>query len=250
MPGIRSTYETDLLRVDDILLQMCDLADSTMRDATTALVERDVSLAEQVIDRDRHLDMLHQGLENRLLRVIARWSPVARDLRTLLAALRVGADLARMGGLSRHVAELARRRYPRCAAPGASHVLVLSMGQVGGRLATMTRDLLEARDLRLVRQVAALDDQMDSLHRKLLATLIAPDWPHGVEPAVDLTLVGRFYERYGDHTVTIAHQVHFIETGALPEPRPREAIDVRVPTTTSTISSPVVHRAVRQPVER
>ncbi|GLY29996.1 phosphate signaling complex protein PhoU [Kineosporia sp. NBRC 101731] len=239
MTGIRDSYQSDLFRVDEILLQMCDLAEQSARGATAALVGTDVARAEQVIDLDRGMDMLHQGLENRLLRIMARWAPVAGDLRSLLAALRVGADLARMGGLARHVAELVRRRYPRCAAPGVSCDLVREMGEIAVLQTTMTRDLLETHDVRLVSQVAAVDDRMDSLHRKLLATLIDPDWPHGVEPAVDLTLLGRFYERFGDHTVTIAHQVHFIVLGSLPEPRPRESIE-----------SPVMHRAVRQPVER
>lgn len=224
MASIRNSIETDLQRIDEILLRLCELAEQAMLSATTALTQCDVAAAQAVIDGDRETSALHLELDNLVLYVMARRSPVATDLRRLLAALRVGADLERMNGLSRHVAKVARRRYPRCVAPGASRDTVLAMGQVAARGAALTRTLLAGRDAALVDRIIAVDDEMDRLHRSLLATLIAPDWEHGVEPAVDLTLVARFYERYGDHTVTIAHQVHFIVTGSYREPRARVVI--------------------------
>ncbi len=219
-----NTIEHDLHRIDEILLRLCELADAAMLGATAALAEADVTAAQRVIDGDRETSALHLELDNLVMYVMARRSPVATDLRRLLAALRVGADAERMNGLSRHVAKVARRRYPRCVAPGSSRDAVLSMGEVAAHGAALTRELLATRDVRLVDQIIAVDDEMDRLHRTLLAYLIGPDWEHGVEPAVDLTLVARFYERYGDHTVTIAHQVHFIVTGEYREPRPRVVI--------------------------
>ncbi|MBT0769642.1 phosphate signaling complex protein PhoU [Kineosporia sp. J2-2] len=222
MPGIRHTFEADLHRVDEILLRMCELAGEAAGDATASLAACDVALAQRVIDGDPAIDALHHELEERLLHIIARRAPVATDLRMLLAALRVGADLERMGDLARHVAKLVRMRYPRPVAPGDSRALVLDMGSVAVRLAALTHALLESHDIGLVNELIGVDDRLDHLHRTLLSSLLEPDWEHGVEPAVDLTLIARFYERYGDHTVTIAHQVQFIVTGSLPEPRPRE----------------------------
>lgn len=229
MSGARNNLETDLHRVDELLLQLCELADLAMRRATSALTVSDVALAQEVIDGDEKVTALHLELEHRLMYSMARRSPVARDLRRLLAALRVGADLERMSGLARHVAKLARRRYPRCVAPGESRAIVLAMGRVAAQGVRLTHTLLVERDVTIVDEIITVDDEMDRLHRSMLALLASPSWSHGVEPAVDLTLLNRFYERYGDHTVTVAQQVHFIVTGAHREPRPRVVISPRGP---------------------
>ena len=220
MPAVRNTLETELRRIDDILLRLCELAELAVQHATTALTENDVALAQEVIDSEEEMTALHLELENRLLYVMARRAPVATDLRRLLSALRVGADLERMHGLARHIAKLARRRYPRCAVPTSARSTVLSMGRVAVRGVRLTRTLLIERDVTIVDEIIAEDDEMDCLHRSLLALMGGPQWEHGVEPAVDLTLINRFYERYGDHTVTIAQQMHFIVTGTYREPPP------------------------------
>jgi phosphate transport system protein len=225
MTGVRNTLETELRSIDNILLRLCELSDLAMRRATSALTVIDVALAQQVIDGDHETDALHAELEHRLLFSMARRNPVATDLRRLLAALRVGADLERMSGLARHVAKLARRRYPRCVVPPSARTTVLAMGRTAAQGVRLTHTLLVERDVTIVDQIIAVDDEMDRLHRSMLAMLSSPDWAHGVEPAVDLTLVNRFYERYGDHTVTIAHQMHFIVVGAHRDPRPRVVID-------------------------
>ncbi|GLY16012.1 phosphate signaling complex protein PhoU [Kineosporia rhizophila] len=231
MTGERNTIETDLRRVDELLLQLCEHADLAMRRATEALTRCDVAVAQQAIDADQEITALHLELEHRLLYSMARRNPVATDLRRMLAALRVGADLERMAALARHVAKLARRRYPRCVAPGTSHEQVVAMGRVAAQGIGLTHTLLVDRDVSVVDEIIAVDDEMDRLHRALLAMLVAPEWEstHGIESAVDLTLLNRFYERYGDHTVTIAHQVHFIVTGVHREPRPRVVIRSRGP---------------------
>ncbi|GAB3254081.1 phosphate signaling complex protein PhoU [Kineosporia babensis] len=224
-----NSLESDLAKIDELLLRLCEHADATMRRSTTALTLSDVALAQEVMDSDQEVAAVHLELENQLLYSMARRNPVARDLRRLLAALRVGADLERMAALARHVSKLARMRYPRCATPGPSRAVVLSMGRVAARGIRLTHTLLVERDVSIVDEIIAVDDEMDRLHRSLLALLVSPEWEREqtVESAVDLTLINRFYERYGDHTVTIAHQVHFIVTGVHREPRPRVVVSPR-----------------------
>lgn len=250
MSGARTSLDADLHRIDEILLRLCRLAQQSMHRATGALIKVDVAAAESVIDGDRESTALHAELETRLVSVIARRSPVATDLRRLIAALRVGADLERMSALARHIAKLARRRYPSPAAPGRSCDAVRAMGEVAARGGRLTQVLLATRDVRLVDQIVAVDDEMDELHRTLLTSLGAPGWPHGVEPAVDLTLLARFYERYGDHTVTIANRVHFIVTGDLPRPSPRSRQRPPQPSRTGPRDRPVAGRSGRANIDR
>jgi phosphate transport system protein len=138
---------------------------------------------------------------------------VATDLRVLIAALRMSADLERMGDLARHVAKLARLRYPNSAIPPELRGTILEMGQIAEQLVVKTGSIIASRDIEAAEELETDDDEMDQLHRGLFNKLLAPDWGHGVETAVDVTLCGRYYERYADHAVAVARRVVFLVTG-------------------------------------
>jgi len=93
----------------------------------------------------------------------------------------------------------------------------VEMGRVGGALARKAGEVVRLRDLAQAAQLEADDDAMDDLHRRLFTMLVSPAWTHGVRPAVDITLIGRFYERYADHAVTVARRVVYVVTGRLPD---------------------------------
>ncbi|MEU1596134.1 PhoU domain-containing protein, partial [Streptomyces sp. NPDC005708] len=137
----------------------------------------------------------------------------ATELRIVVTSLRMSADLERAGDLAQHVAKLARRRSPDCAIPGDLHSTILEMGQLAQRLMAKAADVIGSKDVEKALQLEHDDDRMDELHRTLYQHLLDQRWTHGVETAVDVTLVGRYYERFADHAVSVARRVVYLVTG-------------------------------------
>ena len=189
------------------------MVSDSMAKATSALMTKNLSLAEEVITFDEKIDTVQHDLDARIIDIIARQQPVASDLRALVTALRMSADLERMGDLAHHVAKVVRLRHPAAAVPDQLMSLIESMGVTAEKIAAKTGVVISTRDTVLAAQVEKDDDEMDLLHRQLIAVLIAPTWEHGVETAIDLTLLGRYYERYADHAVSVARRVIFLVTG-------------------------------------
>ena len=213
MPLIRSVFQDELDSVSQTLFELSVMVSDSMAKATRALMTKDLSLAEEVITFDERIDTVQHDLDARIIDIIARQQPVASDLRALVTALRMSADLERMGDLAHHVAKVVRLRHPAAAVPDQLMSLIESMGVTAEKIAAKTGVVISTRDTVLAAQVEKDDDEMDLLHRQLIAVLIAPTWEHGVETAIDLTLLGRYYERYADHAVSVARRVIFLVTG-------------------------------------
>jgi phosphate transport system protein len=213
MPLIRSVFQDELDSVSQTLFELSVMVSDSMAKATRALMTKDLSLAEEVITFDEKIDTVQHDLDARIIDIIARQQPVASDLRALVTALRMSADLERMGDLAHHVAKVVRLRHPAAAVPDQLMSLIESMGVTAEKIAAKTGVVISTRDTVLAAQVEKDDDEMDLLHRQLIAVLIAPTWEHGVETAIDLTLLGRYYERYADHAVSVARRVIFLVTG-------------------------------------
>jgi len=213
MPLIRSVFQDELDSVSQTLFELSVMVSDSMAKATRALISKNLSLAEEVISYDEKIDIVQHDLDARIIDIIARQQPVASDLRALVTALRMSADLERMGDLADHVAKVVRLRHPAAAVPDQLLTLIESMGVAAEKLAAKTGVVISTRDTALAAQLEKDDDEMDLLHRQLISTLIAPTWNHGVETAIDLTLLGRYYERYADHAVSVARRVIFLVTG-------------------------------------
>ena len=213
MPLIRSVFQDELDSVSQTLFELSVMVSDSMAKATSALMTKNLSLAEEVITFDEKIDTVQHDLDARIIDIIARQQPVASDLRALVTALRMSADLERMGDLAHHVAKVVRLRHPAAAVPDQLMSLIDSMGVTAEKIAAKTGVVISTRDTTLAAQVEKDDDEMDLLHRQLIAVLIAPTWEHGVETAIDLTLLGRYYERYADHAVSVARRVIFLVTG-------------------------------------
>ncbi len=213
MPLIRSVFQDELDGVSQTLFELSVMVSDSMAKATRSIMDKNLSLAEEVITSDEKIDTVQHDLDARIIDIIARQQPVASDLRALVTALRMSADLERMGDLAHHVAKLVRLRHPASAVPQDLMSLVEMMGETAEKIATKTGVVISTRDTALAAQVEKDDDEMDNLHRKLISALIEPSWPHGVETAIDLTLLGRYYERYADHAVSVARRVIFLVTG-------------------------------------
>jgi phosphate transport system protein len=210
---MREQFHEELAGLSEQMVEMTRLVGSAVGRATTALLDADLALAQSVIAADEQIDALQVDLEERSLALLARQAPVATDLRTIVTGLRMSADLERMGDLARHVAKLARMRYPESAIPPELRATVLQMGQVAERIVAKAGSCIASRDLTIAGELETDDDVMDSLHRELFTVLLADDWDHGVEAAVDVTLCGRYYERFADHAVSVARRVSFLVTG-------------------------------------
>jgi phosphate transport system protein len=213
MPLIRSVFQDELDSVSQTLFELSVMVSDSMAKATRAIMEKNLQLAEEVISFDENIDTIQHDLDARIIDIIARQQPVASDLRALVTALRMSADLERMGDLAHHVAKVVRLRHPAPAVPDAVVNLIEAMGVAAEKIATKTGVVISTRDTVMAAQVEKDDDEMDLLHRQLISALIAPTWEHGVETAIDLTLLGRYYERYADHAVSVSRRVIFLVTG-------------------------------------
>ncbi len=213
---MRETFHEQLESLTDDLVEMTRLVESAMARAATALLDADLALAETVISADEAVDLLRESLDQRAFDLMARQQPVATDLRALIAALRMSADLERMGDLARHVAKVARRRHPESAIPAQLRAIVLEMSHTAARVVTKTGSVIASRNVEAARELERDDDEMDQLHRQLLTSLLDERNNFGVETAVDVALVGRYYERFADHAVSVARRVIYLVTGVYP----------------------------------
>ena len=213
MALIRSIFQNELDGISQSLVKLTEMAMISMSKATLAVLNSDLKLAEEVIADDLKIDELQHEIDDRIIDIIARQQPVASDLRALVTALRMGSDLERMGDLAEHVAKIARRRHPECAVPAELIATVTAMGEAAEKITKKTSTVISTRDIELALQVDKDDDVMDRLHRELIAILIEPVWEHGIEVAIDLTLLGRYYERFADHAVSVSRRVYFLVTG-------------------------------------
>ncbi|MEV6057435.1 phosphate signaling complex protein PhoU [Streptomyces sp. NPDC052107] len=210
---MREAYHEELASISEGLVEMASVVGSAMGMATTALLDADLQLAENVISGRERVDDLQRDLEDRAVAVLARQQPVATDLRVVVTSLRMSADLERCGVLAQHVAKLARMRFPEDAVPRDLRRTILEMGQLAQRLMAQVAEVLITHDVDAALHLEKDDDRMDELHRTIFQHLMDERWHHGVETAVDVTLVGRYYERFADHAVAVAQRVVYLVTG-------------------------------------
>ena len=210
---MRDQYHEDLDALTAQLVEMTALVGSAMGRATTALLDADIQLAESVVSGDEVVDAVYREIEERAFDLLARQQPVATDLRVIVTSLRMVADIERAGDLALHVAKIARRRYPLSAVPQGLRSTLLEMGQVAQRMMAKAGDCIALRDCELAQQLETDDDAMDALHRRLFGALLDERWRGTIEEAIDITLAGRYYERFADHSVSIARRVVYLVTG-------------------------------------
>jgi len=212
---MRDQYYEQLDQIVDELVHLTGTVRRAVADATTALLQADGQVAEAVIDGDKVIDEATETIEERALLLLATQQPVATDLRQLVATLRMLSDLQRMGALSVHVAKVARRRMPDTAVPETLRPTISSMALVADQMIDSASRIVANRDVPAAFQLEEEDDEMDRLRKELFRILLNDEWEHGIEPAVDLALLGRYYERIGDHAVSMARRVVYLVTGQL-----------------------------------
>jgi phosphate transport system protein len=210
---MRLVFQQELKEVQDRLVAIAQGAASIIEKAGKAFLDSDVSLADEALalaesNEERALD-----LDELVIRVLATQSPVARDLRILVSALRMSASLERMGSLAGHIAAIARYRYPGSAIPDSLRETFAEMARIDIELAGKAVRLLRDTDLDLAREIQAQDESVDRLHRQVFDVVLSPSWSENAMYTVDVTLASRYFERFADHVVDISAKVSFLQTG-------------------------------------
>lgn len=206
-------------QIDSVLTDLagvCREVETLVRDATEALLTARADIAERVIDADGGIDTARQKVEDAALEILSLQAPVATNLRIIVAALAIVTDLDRMGDLAVHVAKIARLRTPVVAVPDVVRPIIEQMAEVAEKMVALTARVIDDRDLALAEDLREQDDVMDELRRETFQRVLAGEWSGGVEAAVDMALLSRYYERIADHAVAVADRVHFIVTGENP----------------------------------
>jgi phosphate transport system protein len=213
---MRDAYSDQLDSIRDDLLTMTRLVGEAVSRATRALLEGDALLAEQVISSDDAIDVLRTRIEDRSFDLLALQNPVAGDLRMLVASLRMVSEFERMGDLAVHIAKIARLRVPDVAVPDQVVPMIARMAAVAEVMIGKVEHVIANSDVAAAEELEEVDQEMDKLRRNSFRELLGSDWKHGVEPAVDIALLGRYYERIADHAVSVANRVVFVVTGENP----------------------------------
>ena len=210
---MRTAYHDQLAALSTRLGDMCGLSGRAMERATQSLLQADLLLAEQVISDHDQITRMSAQAEEEAFMILALQAPVAGDLRSIIAAIQIVADIDRMGALALHVAKITRRRHPQHALPEEVNGYFAEMGRLAVELGNSAREVLLSRDPEQAARIHEDDDAMDDLHRHLFSVMMDREWKHGVTAAVDVTLLSRFYERFADHAVEVARRVIFQVTG-------------------------------------
>ena len=213
---MREAFHEQLESVFDDLAGICRSVEDAVRLATEALLTGDADIAEQVISADADIDKAREKVEDTAFSILSLQQPVAGDLRVVVSALRMVSELERMGDLSVHVAKIARLRVPNVAVPDEVRPTLSRMGSVAEDMVSRVSRIILGRDVEAAIELGRADEIMDQLRRRSFTELLSDDWTHGVEAAVDLALLGRYYERIADHAVSVANRVVYVVTGDFP----------------------------------
>jgi phosphate transport system protein len=213
---MRDAFHEQLEAVFIDLAAICGDVEKAVRLATESLLTGDAEIAEGVISADVDIDRAREKVEEAAFELLSLQQPVAGDLRVVVAALRMVTELERMGDLSVHVAKIARLRTPYVAVPDEIRPTVERMAEVAEEMVIKVSRIITARDVQAAIELGRADEEMDRLRRTSFTELLSDDWSHGVEAAVDVALLGRYYERIADHAVSVANRVVFVVTGENP----------------------------------
>ncbi|MEO9249168.1 phosphate signaling complex protein PhoU [Citricoccus nitrophenolicus] len=210
---MRELFHADLKSLGDQLVEIAGLVREAMSKARTSFEEADVELAESVITNDARIDYLQTALDEKAIELLALQGPVAADLRTVVAALRMSSSLERMGDLARHIAQLARRRFPDLVVPESAREDFHQMAEHVVAVAGEVEQLLSTHDLKHASAIVRLNATINELHAKNFTSVADPTWSASAATTADVTLASRFLERFADHGVSVARKVTYLSTG-------------------------------------
>lgn len=210
---VRETFHGELGQLGIDLASMCARAAHAMRMATQAMLTGDLNAAEEVLAEDTELDALRDRCEEQAYALLALQAPVARDLRNVLAAVYCADKVERMGDLAAHIADTTRFTHPDRVVPDSLTGTISELGRITSSMADRLGELFADNTGEGHAELDRLDETVDALHARVLSTITAPGWEHGAAAAARLALISRFYERFGDQTVSVTKRLDFVVTG-------------------------------------
>ncbi len=211
---IRKLYHEQLDELKQETVRLAAMASEQIAAGTEALLDGDLAAAERVIERDKELDALDHAIEENAYMVLARQQPMASDLRALIAILRVVHEVERCGDLMVNVTKTTRRLYPNGVGPEVRG-LIDRMGAQAGEQLRVAIEAFRTGDVSQAAALADMDDVMDDLQKALFRAIFRGDASDeaALQRAVQLALVGRYYERIADHAVNVGERARFMVTG-------------------------------------
>lgn len=210
---MRKVFQAELHQVGEELIEISQLVTEAMVKANEAFTTADTELAQDVIAADARIDFLQRDLDERAIDILALQGPVASDLRMIVGALRMSASLERMGDLARHIAQLARMRFPDHVAPEPMRATFAEMADLDIAIARKLTGLLDTRDLKLANEISSHNARVNELHAGVFKAIASPDWTASAPTTVDVSLASRYFERFADHGVSVARKVTYLVTG-------------------------------------
>ena len=211
---MRDIFHQELKQLGSDLESMANQVATAIKRASQSLRDGDIIVAEQVIDADERINDLQRDIDDLCVMLLARQQPVAGDLRNVISALRMAQTLERQGDLARHVAAIARGRYPEPPLPEPVLGLILQMADHAVRAAQNVAQLVATQDLELASRIQTNDTALDELHRASFQMILDPANELTRQQVVDAVLMGRFLERFGDHATSVARRVGYLVSGA------------------------------------
>ena len=210
---MREVFQSELQEVQERLVEISQSVAVIIEKATKAFLTNDVAQADEALALSESNEEQALALDELVIRILARQSPVARDLRVLVSALRISASLERMGALASHIASIARYRFPGSAVPESLRKTFEEMGALDIQLAKKLTEVLKIADVELARAIQAEDERVDELHRSVFDVVLSDSWKENAMFTVDVTLASRYFERFADHVVDISSKVTYLTTG-------------------------------------
>ncbi|WP_084039241.1 phosphate signaling complex protein PhoU [Demequina sp. NBRC 110053] len=210
---MRTLFTAEMSELAGDLVAMSRHVESAISRASEALLTQNVELAQAVIADDAKLDDLEETVDERCVLLIAQQQPVGLDLRTIISALRISQSLERMGDLAQHIAEAARRAYPGSAIPSEHTEIIEEMTVAAKKAAAEVSELLETRDLNTAAGIVSDDDDLDKLHARAYKTLLDESYTGSTQETLDISLLARYFERFGDHAVAVSRRIVYLVTG-------------------------------------
>lgn len=209
-------FDEDITRLRGLIAEMGGLAEVAITESLDALVRGDEEMAERVIARDKRIDLLETEVDKLAVRIIALRAPMADDLREVIAALKIGGVLERIGDYSKNIAKRVGMIEGRARFEPLT--LLPIMGELAGEMVHDVLTAYAARDPDLAREVIATDVKVDGFYNSIFRNLVSymVENPSTISSAAQLLFVARNIERIGDHATNVAEMVHFAATGAYP----------------------------------
>jgi len=213
---LRKSFHQQLDDIKADMVRLAAMVTETIPRATEILLTADLKAAQELIEGDDVLDVLSIDIEERCYQVLALQQPMAGDLRAIVTAIRMTAEIERSGDLCVNIAKGTRRLYgSELSPPLRGHIT--QMGEESCRLFKLAMDSYVECDAAKAAALDDLDDRLDSIHKEYIAQIFESVADREIQTGVQLALIGRYYERIGDHAVNIGERVRYMVTGWLPE---------------------------------